>query len=157
MKRTQRKTGAVNSKKRKADGITFASSLEHYCYMKLKEAELEFGYEAEKFEILPGFVYEGMYMKSSPKMKDLVNKGNKKVLAITYTPDFISHTHKFIIETKGYVPSQHTFPLRWKLFMHYMQSVGKGDYKLFLPKNRAQVDLTIKTIRHAITNDKTRA
>lgn len=154
MKQLKRKTGAVNSKKKTLDGITFASSLEHYCYKKLKESGLEFGYESDKFDVLPATTYNAIYFKSAPKSKAMVNKQGKKVIGISYTPDFVSHKHKFIIETKGYVPSQHTFPLRWKLFIAHLQATGRGDYMLFLPKNQSQVDATIQTIKNVIANDR---
>ena len=143
LKRTARKTGAVNHKKIKVGGVEFSSALEKYCYSQLKSAGLDFGYESDKFEVLKSTVYTGKYYKSSPKASTLADKQGKKVLAVTYTPDFVSHTHKFIIETKGYVPSQHSFPIRWKLFMQHLQLNGMGDYMLFLPKNKGQVDETI--------------
>lgn len=134
-----RKKGAVNSKKKTIDGITFASSLEAYCYERLKEAGLQFEYEGKKFELLPSAQYTGVYFKSVPKAKQMKSYQGKKVHPLTYTPDFFSSQHKFIIETKGYVPSQHTFPMRWKLFLHHLNENGMGDYKLFLPRNQEQV------------------
>lgn len=134
-----RKKGAVNSKKKTIDGITFASSLEAYCYERLKEAGLQFEYEGKKFELLPSAQYSGVYFKSVPKAKQMKSYQGKKVHPLTYTPDFFSSQHKFIIETKGYVPSQHTFPMRWKLFLHHLNENGMGDYKLFLPRNQEQV------------------
>ena len=134
-----RKKGAVNSKKKIIDGITFASSLEAYCYERLKEAGLQFEYEGKKFELLPSAQYSGVYYKSVPKAKQMKSYQGKKVLPLTYTPDFFSSQHKFIIETKGYVPSQHTFPMRWKLFLHHLNENSMGDYKLFMPRNQEQV------------------
>jgi len=58
MRRKKRTTGAVNSKKKVIDGITFASSLEAYTYQKLKDADIEFEYEGKTFEVLPSFRYE---------------------------------------------------------------------------------------------------
>jgi hypothetical protein len=142
----KKKTGAVKSKKKSIDGITFASSLEAYTYSKLKDSGLDFEYEGESFEVLPSFKFMGTYLSSSPKKKELTDKTGKVVRAITYTPDFVSHTHKFIIETKGFVPSNHSFPLRWKLFLSYLNNNDMGDYKVFLPKNQGQVDDLIKII-----------
>lgn len=142
----KKKTGAVKSKKKSIDGITFASSLEAYTYSKLKDSGLDFEYEGESFEVLPSFKFMGTYFSSSPKKKELTDKTGKVVRAITYTPDFVSHTHKFIIETKGFVPSNHSFPLRWKLFLSYLNNNDMGDYKVFLPKNQGQVDDLIKII-----------
>lgn len=142
----KKKTGAVKSKKKVIDGITFASSLEAYCYTKLKENNIDFEYEGESFVVLPSFKYLGRYLASSPKKKELTDKTGKAVRAITYTPDFVSHDNKFVIETKGFVPSNHSFPLRWKLFLAYLNDNGMQDYQVFLPKNQGQVDDLIKIL-----------
>jgi len=143
----KKKTGAVKSKKKTIDGITFASSLEAYTYTKLKEEGIDFEYEGESFELLPSFKFLGTYLSSSPKKKELTDKSGKTVRAITYTPDFVSHTEKFIIETKGFVPSNHSFPLRWKLFLKYLKDNDMEDYQVFLPKNQGQVNDLITIIK----------
>jgi hypothetical protein len=144
---TRKKTGAVKSKKKVIDGITFASNLEAYTYSKLKEEGIEFEYEGEKFELLPSFKFQGTYLSSSPKKKELADKSGKTVRAITYTPDFVSHTHKFVIETKGFVPSNHSFPLRFKLFLKHLKDSDMEDYQVFVPKNQGQVNDLIKLIK----------
>ena len=146
------KRGAVKSKKTKVDGIEFASGLEAYCYKQLKAAGLDFGYESRTFDILPSTRYGGIYLKSVPKQKMMRDYTKKIVRGITYTPDFVSDSHKFIIETKGYVPSNHSFPLRWKLFLHHLQALGMGDYMLFMPRNQEQVNHVIKEILDATEN-----
>ena len=83
------------------------STLETYCYDQLKEAKLKFEYEPETFELVPSFRYPATYWKSSKGKDVMTNATNRVVLPIKYTPDFVSHEHRFIIETKGYVPSQH--------------------------------------------------
>ena len=123
------------------------STLETYCYDQLKEAKLKFYYEPETFELVSSFRYGGVYYKASKGKDVMTNATEKGVLPIKYTPDFVSHEHKFIIETKGYVPSQHTFPLRWKLFLHYLRDNDMDDYMLFIPKNKKQVDETIRVIK----------
>lgn len=147
------KRGAVRAKKINIDGIQFASGLEAYCYKKLKEAGLDFGYESHTYQVLPSTKYTGKYMKSVPKHKEMRDYTGKSVRAITYTPDFVSNSHKFIIETKGFVPSNHSFPLRWKLFLHHLQAQGMGDYKLFVPRNQEQVNRAIKEIKDAAKNE----
>ena len=142
----KRKKGAVNSKKKTIDGITFASSLEAYCYEQLKKSGFEFMYEGQTFELLPSAQYSGVYFKSVPKSATMKSYQGKKVHPLTYTPDFFSSQHKFVIETKGFVPSQHTFPLRWKLFLHYLNENGMGDYQLFLPRNQEQVRSVIQIL-----------
>jgi len=142
----KRKTGAVRSKKKVYNGVEFQSNLEWYCYKSLKESKIEFGYETEIIELVEGFRYDGNYFKSTRLKRDMVNKTGKKELPVTYKPDFVSHTHKFYIETKGYIPSQHSFLIRWKLFLKWLVDNDKDDYMVFLPKNQKQVDEAIKII-----------
>lgn len=132
--------------------VKLKSTLETYCYDKLSEAKLQFGYESETFSLVDSFRYPGVYHKSTRGKDVLVDATNKVVLAIRYTPDFISHEHRFIIETKGYVPSQHTFPIRWKLFLKYLESNDMDDYMLFIPKNKKQVDQTIEIIKRHLND-----
>jgi|13_taG_2_1085334.scaffolds.fasta_scaffold00046_10 hypothetical protein len=127
--------------------VQMKSTLETYCYDQLKEAKLKFFYEPETFELVSGFRYPGTYWKSSKGKDVMTDATNRAVLSIKYTPDFVSHEHRFIIETKGYVPSQHTFPLRWKLFLKYLKDNDMDDYMLFIPKNKKQVDETVKIIK----------
>ena len=46
----------------------------------------------------------------------MVNRGEKIILPIKYTPDFIGKG--FIIETKG--RANESFPMRWKMFKKYI-------------------------------------
>ena len=53
MKRKSNKKGPVKAKKVSYDGIDFASGLEKYMYKLLKDANLNFQYEGQVFELLP--------------------------------------------------------------------------------------------------------
>ena len=128
-------------------GHTLKSALEAYCFDRLKDTKLNFEYEGETFYLMDGFRYAGVYHKMTKGKDVMTNNTNRAVLGIRYTPDFVSHEHKFIIETKGYVHGQHTFPMRWKLFLRYLVERGMDDYMLFIPKNRKQVDAAIKIIQ----------
>jgi hypothetical protein len=127
-------------------GHQLKSALEAYCYDRLRDTKLKFSYEGEVFYLMDGFRYDGVYHKMTKGKDVMTDRTGKAVLGIKYTPDFVSHEHKFIIETKGYVHGQHTFPLRWKLFLRYLVENGMSDYMLFIPKNRKQVDETIRLI-----------
>ena len=61
---------------------------------------------------------------------------------ITYKPDFVGKKQEWVIETKGYLPSHHDFPMRWKLFLKYIVDNNLGC-AVFLAKNKAQVDQAI--------------
>lgn len=142
MRRKKKSTGAVNSKKKVIDGITFASSLEAYTYQKLKDADIDFEYEGKTYEVLPSFRYEGQYLQSTSGKKEMTDKSNKIVRAITYTPDFVGDG--WVIETKGFVPSNHSFPLRFKLFLNLVKD---DRLDVYVPKNQGQVDEVIKQIK----------
>ena len=139
----------AKSKTAKRGGSTLKSSLETYCYDRLKAEKIDFTYE-ETFQLTPSMSYNATYFKSKPKTKEMVSYKGKKILPITYKPDFVSHKHKFIIETKGFVRANDSFPLRWKLFIAYLISAGMSDYSLFIPKNREQVDFCINEIKKTI-------
>jgi hypothetical protein len=83
------------------------------------------------------------------KGKDMKDRTGSMVLPITYTPDFMGKKHNWIIETKGYLPSHHDFPMRWKLFLRHLLGLEE-DYIVFLAKNRGQVDQCIKEIQQSI-------
>jgi hypothetical protein len=105
-----------------------------------------------EFELQSGFNYSGTYYKMTPKGKELLNKSNMNVLPIRYTPDFIGKENNWIIETKGFSPSQHTFPMRWKLFLKHLVDSGKPLPALFMPKNKMQVDECVEIIKNLIKN-----
>lgn len=125
----------------------YKSGLEEYCGRRLDEEGIEFAYEGESFTIQEGFTPENDYYKSVPKSGELYNSSGKKVLPITYKPDFVSHSMGFIIETKGFVRANDSFPLRWKLFMKYLND-NKIRYSLYIPKNKDQVDKVIQLIKN---------
>ncbi len=141
--RRKKSTGAVNSKKKTIDGITFASSLEAYTYAKLKEAGIDFEYEGKTFEVLPAFRYEAQYLQSTSKKKEMSDKTGKLVRAVTYKPDFVGEG--WVIECKGFVPSNHSFPLRLKMFL---DSIKDQNISVYIPKNQTQVNEVIEHIKN---------
>ena len=141
--RRSKKKGPVQSKKISYDGINFASGLERYTYMALKKDKLFEGYENETFEIIKSFHFcNTSYEKQANSKGEYINRGDKKILGIKYTPDFIGKD--YIIECKGR-PNE-SFPLRWKLFKLWLtkNKIGKPLYK---PQNQKEVDRTITLIK----------
>ena len=132
--------------RKKKDLGRYRSGLEKYCGDTLTSNGIKFDYEP-KFVIMEGFHYPSMHFKSVPKQTLLVDVTGKKTLPITYKPDFVLHEHKIIIETKGFVRGNDSFPLRWKLFMRHLMETGMGDYRLFIPKNQKQVNQIIDLIK----------
>ena len=91
-----------NAKKINFDNIQFQSRLELYCYKKLKEANLEFEYEPQSFELMPKFEYDLSCFESYKKStKWLFGIKSKLVRSITYKPDFVNLKDGWIIECKG--------------------------------------------------------
>ena len=149
MKRTSKKKGPVIAKKVIYDGITFASGLEKFMYKALKEANIEFHYEGESFELLPSFNFNNeCFERQSNGKGDFINRGNKKVLNIKYTPDFIGQD--FIIETKG--RANDSFPLRWKMFK-YLMNLMNDKRTLYKPQNQAECLKTVELILKQNANE----
>ena len=86
----KKKRGPVQSRKTTYDGINFASGLERYMYMALKKAKIKALYEGQTFELVESFDFPfEVYERCSNGKGDYKNRGNKKILNIKYTPDFI--------------------------------------------------------------------
>ena len=131
-----------NTKKITADGITFASKLERYMYMALKEADLFEKYEGETFELqqafqIPNLVYERM---ANGKGDFKLRSGS--IRNIKYTPDFTGID--YIIETKGH--ANMAFPLRYKMFKKWLFD-NQDTRTLYKPQNHKQCDSVIQLIK----------
>ena len=124
----QKKTATKvnNATPNEFDGIKFKSKLETYTYQKLQENGITAGYESERFTLVPAFNYQ-----------------NEAVRAMTYLPDFVGKD--FIIECKGF--GNDAFPLRWKIFK-YVLFQQKSNYKLYLVRNKQEVDQVISTLKN---------
>ena len=147
-RKIKRKRGPVRAKKVSFDGITFASGLEKYMYMALKKAKIPALYEGATFELQEGFMFDvDSYERQGNGKGDMVNRGQKKILNIKYTPDFVSDS--FIIECKG--RANESFPLRWKLFKEWIM-LHAPTLTLFKPQNQSECDLTIRYIQEMRKN-----
>ena len=141
-KKSSKKRGPVRAKKVSYDGIDFASGLEKYMWVALKNAGIKRKYEGETFVLLNGFHFDNeVYEKQSNGKGDFKNRGNKRILPIKYTPDFIGDD--FIIETKG--RANESFPMRWKLFKQLVVSQFPG-ITLYKPSNQVTCDETVRII-----------
>lgn len=143
VKKRSKKRGPVQAKKISYDGINFASGLERYTYIALKKEKLFEGYENEVFQLVEGFDFTNQsYEKQANGKGEYINRGQKKILGIKYTPDFVGED--YIIECKG--RANESFPLRWKLFKLWLtkNNIGKTLYK---PQNQKEVDRTVMLIK----------
>ena len=140
----RKKRGPVVSKKITIDGIKFASGLEAYMYKALKKANIKADYEKRTFEIFHAFYFpQSSYERQSNGKGDMIDRGNKKILGIKYTPDF--EGKNFIIECKG--RPNDTFPLRWKMFKKHA-NIHLNNYTLYKPQRQSECDEVIKLIKN---------
>tara|TARA_R110000744_G_scaffold325477_1_gene431302 strand:- start:434 stop:889 length:456 start_codon:yes stop_codon:yes gene_type:complete len=139
----KRKKGPVNSTKVTADGIKFASGLEKYMYQCLKNANIPALYEGQTFELVESFAFPfESYERCGNSKGEYKNRGNKKILNIKYTPDFIGEG--FVIETKG--RANESFPLRWKLFKKLITENRLEPFTLYKPQNQKECEKTVELI-----------
>ena len=144
MRKRRKKNGPVRSKKVVFDGITFASGLERYMYQALKKAKIKAEYEGETFTLIDGFEFDTTsYERQSNGKGEFKNRGDKKILPIRYTPDFVSLRNDFIIECKG--RANESFPMRWKLFKRFINRCYP-HVTLYKPQNQKECDKVIELI-----------
>ena len=138
----RKKRGPVRAKKVSFDGIQFASGLEKYMYIALKKAKIKAAYEGQTYVLQDSFAFEvDSYERQANGKGEMVNRGQKKILNIKYTPDFISDS--FIIECKG--RANESFPIRWKMFKKYVNDNLK-HVTLYKPQNQKECDKVIELI-----------
>ena len=141
-KRYKRKKGPVRSKKVTFDGITFASGLEKYMYQALKKAKIKTKYEGQTYVLQEAFDFKvDSFERQANGKGEMVNRGQKKIQSIKYTPDFISSS--FIIECKG--RANESFPIRWKMFKNYVKN-HMPRVILYKPQNQKECDKVIELI-----------
>ena len=142
MKKRSSKRGPVRAKKVVCDGIQFASGLEKYMYLALKKAKIKSVYEGQTYVLQDGFEFTNdCYEKQSNGKGEYKNRGNKKILNVKYTPDFVANT--FIIECKG--RANESFPMRWKMFKKHVKD-NLPCVTLYKPQNQKDCDETIQLI-----------
>ena len=145
-KRFKRKKGPVVSKKVTYDGIKFASGLEKYMFQALKVAGIHAIYEGATFVLQEDFIFNvDSYERQANGKGEMVNRGQKKIQNIKYTPDFVSSS--FIIECKG--RANETFPLRWKMFKKYVKEYH-SHVTLYKTQNQKECDQVIELIINKI-------
>ena len=141
-KKYKRKKGPVRAKKVSFDGITFASGLEKYMYQALKKNKIHAVYEGATFVLQEDFNFKiDSYERQANGKGEMVNRGQKKIQSIKYTPDFISPS--FIIECKG--RANESFPLRLKMFKKFIKN-DMPHVTLYKPQNQKECDKVIDLI-----------
>lgn len=146
MKRQKQGTTRRKSARKRQLG-KYKSGLEKTCADLLSESGLSFDYEEREYMLVDSFKYEATYWKMTAKKKELTDRTGRVVLPIKYTPDFVAKDGSWIIETKGYTPSHHDFPMRWKLFLKYLSEREEPLPSLFICRNRQQIEEAIEIIK----------
>ena len=148
--RFRRKKGPVVSKKVTYDGIKFASGLEKYMYQVLKSFKIHAVYEGATFVLQEDFIFDiDSYERQANGKGDMVNRGQKKIQNIKYTPDFVSDS--FIIECKG--RANESFPIRWKMFKKHVKE-HHSHVTLYKPQNQKECDQVVGLIIKNKLNEK---
>ena len=143
-----------NSKSTTIDGVKMKSRLEGAMYSLLKDSGLEFYYEKETFVIVDPFKFDNeSYERKANNKGEMINRGNKKIQPIKYTPDFTVDNDdvKYIIETKGF--RTETFNMRYKLFKKYITDEGL-NYKLYSPHTQKECQEVMRLILESIKQNK---
>ena len=101
-------------------GIKFKSKLEMVSYVTLKEAGLPVKYEPRKFILWEGF-RPTVPFYDRDKVTRTLKLEKKKLLPITYTPDFVFNWkgHMIVIEAKGL--ENEVFPIKKKMFRAWLE------------------------------------
>ena len=148
-RRTTKRRQITRSTKVKEDGIEFASKLELHMYRLLKKAKIQNEYEGKTFTIINSCQFPMSSYEKTKTKKVLHDRGNKKLLGIKYTPDFIDiqDPPRFIIETKGN-PNE-SFPMRWKLFKMHLVNEGINT-NLFMPRNQKDCEEVIAILKNIL-------
>jgi len=139
---SKKKKQITRSNKVEEDGIKFASKLELHMYRLLRKNKIPSEYEGKTFTVVDGFDFQASSFEKTASKKILQDRGNKKILPIKYTPDFIDKKkpYRFIIECKGN-PNE-AFPIRWKLFKKHLADTGQSP-ALFMPRNQKDCEEVI--------------
>nr|DAH94503.1 MAG TPA: Endonuclease [Caudoviricetes sp.] len=102
------------------DGISFKSKLEKMTYQTLKEQGFPIEYEPHKFVLWQGF-HPTVPFYNRDKSTRMLKLESKKIIDITYTPDFVFTYNGFlvVIETKGM--ENDCFYLKKKMFRKWLE------------------------------------
>ena len=111
-------------------------------YIALRKAKIKTKYEGRTYTLIDEFEFETpSYERQSNGKGEFKNRGNKKILPIRYTPDFVND--KFIIECKG--RANESFPMRWKLFKRFINRCYP-HVTLYKPQNQKECDQVVELI-----------
>lgn len=142
-----------NTNPKEFDGIKFKSTFECNCYKHLKESNLEFSYESEKITLWEGIKLDKVIFMAPKKLSlgkygKVLEYNNKKLINITYTPDFIltKGKYKIYMDIKG--KENDVYPIKRKMFLKYLEEKDDFIYYFFEPHSIKQLKEAIELIKN---------
>lgn len=110
------------------NNIQFKSRLEVMIYKTLLQEGFNVQYEPTKYIIWEGFKPNVSFYNKDKKTR-MLKLDNKRLIDITYTPDFIFEYKDttIVIEAKGF--ENDTFPIKKKLFRKWLESQNSQGNK----------------------------
>lgn len=118
------------------NGIQFKSKLEVTIYKTFKELGFDIQYEPEKITIWEGFK-PTIPFYTKDKKTGLLKLDNKKLISITYTPDFIFKYKDLYVIVEGKGIFNDVYPYKRKLFRQYLEKVPNSVYFEIYSKKQA--------------------
>lgn len=132
------------------NNIQFKSRLEVMIYKTLLQERFSVKYEPTKYIIWEGFKPNVSFYNKDKKTR-MLKLDNKRLIDITYTPDFVFEYKDttVIIEAKGF--ENDTFPIKKKLFRKWLEKQNsQGNkyifFEIFTKKQLMQAIDIIKNI-----------
>lgn len=136
-----------NASPKEYNGIKFKSVVEVMVYKTLLSAGFEPLYEQRKFVIWEGFNPTVQFYNRDKRTRTL-KLDDKKLIDITYTPDFTFEYHKtlIIIEAKGF--ENDVFPIKKKMFRKYLEHSQQNTifFEVYTKKQLLQAIEIIKKL-----------
>lgn len=117
-----------NATPKEYNGIKFKSHIEVMVYKTLLQYEFNVQYEPTKFIIWKGF--KPTIKTYKPSKSGNLELTDKKIIDITYTPDFIVQCKKcvVIIECKGF--TNDTYPIKEKMFRKILEDMVNTEREI---------------------------
>lgn len=141
-----------NTNPKEYENIKFRSTLECSCYKKLKSSNLDFEYESEKIILWDGTKLNNTKFyapnKCGFKYNKFITLQTRKLINITYTPDFVVYykDYKIYFDVKG--KENDVYPLKKKMFLKILEERNDGyKYMFFEPHSVGQMLESIKIIK----------
>lgn len=130
------------------DGIQFKSKLEKMIYQTLKEQGFPVEYEPQKFIIWEGFRPTIPFYDKDKKTR-MLKLENKKVIDITYCPDFTFNYNGNLVVIEGKGMENDRFPMKKKMFRKWLEENNPKSiyFEIYTKKQLMQAINIIKQLK----------